>query len=159
MVVGLGNWPKKYHKNRHNVGFIFLDHIAKAKFNRCMAQDNLHLLKPQTLMNLSGIEVKNKLKKTGISIKNLIVIYDDADLEIGEIRVKRKGSAGGHNGVKSIIENLGTDEFIRIRIGVGRDDRDLLDSLLSDFTEDELERLPLDQVNVVLNTIIKEETK
>lgn len=133
VIVGLGNPGRKFSKTRHNLGFTVLDKIAslyRIKLNRkgfdaiwgegLIEGEKVILVKPQTFMNLSGRSVKGILKDKGVEISDLLVLYDDMDLELGKIRVKQGGSAGGHKGIGSVIENLGTDHFTRIRIGIGR---------------------------------------
>lgn len=147
-IIGLGNPEVKYKLTRHNTGFLIMDEILKAhsvnlgdKFNSFFAKkgDILYLL-PKTYMNLSGnavIELMNFYKLTN---KDIIVIYDDATIEFGTFRLKKNGSFGGHNGIKSIIEKIGSDVFDRLKIGVGPvPDRIPIDSfVLSNFTGDEL---------------------
>lgn len=133
LVVGLGNPGQSYEGTRHNVGFETIDHCEKSlniplnqsKFKGAYGFDNINnekifLLKPLTFMNLSGESVVPLMNFYKISVENLLVIYDDLDLKPGTIRLRQKGSHGGHNGMKSIINHLGTDEFNRIRIGIGR---------------------------------------
>ena len=133
LVVGLGNPGQKYEGTRHNVGFQVIDHCEKSlniplnqsKFKGVYGFEHINnekifLLKPLTYMNLSGESVVPLMKFYKISVENLLVIYDDLDLKPGTIRLRQKGSHGGHNGMKSIINHLGTDEFNRIRIGIGR---------------------------------------
>ena len=147
-IIGLGNPEVKYKNTRHNTGFLIMDEILSAhgvslsdKFNSFFGKkgDFLYLL-PKTYMNLSGravIELMNfyKLKNTDI-----LVIYDDATLPFGTFRLKKEGSFGGHNGIKSIIQSLGTDIFDRLKIGVGPVPENIpIDSyVLSDFSKDEL---------------------
>lgn len=131
IVVGLGNPGNKYDNTRHNVGFMALDYLqsnnlganfSSNKYNKSLESsisisgDNIQLIKPQTFMNLSG-ESLIRLKKTTHPSK-IIVVYDDFDLALGSLRIRKKGSAGSHNGMKSIISILGTTEFPRIRIGI-----------------------------------------
>lgn len=133
LIVGLGNPEQEYSGTRHNMGFDTINkicqkykiNICKKKFNgiyeKCNIEGNeIVLLKPQTYMNLSGICVQEFMKFYKISAENVIIIYDDMDIESGEIKVRKKGHAGGHNGMKSIIEHLGTIEFPRIRVGIGK---------------------------------------
>ncbi len=133
LIVGLGNPEDEYSKTRHNMGFNTINKLAE-KYNIEVKQkkfqalfgsgiingEKVILLKPQTYMNLSGNSVKEVIDFFKIDLKNLIIIYDDMDIEPGKIKVRKKGSAGGHNGIKSIIQQLGTEEFGRIRIGIGR---------------------------------------
>jgi PTH1 family peptidyl-tRNA hydrolase len=153
LVVGLGNPGSKYEYTRHNAGFMVLDYIAKilkikinvSKFKSLFSaakigKEDVILLKPKTFMNLSGESVFECMQYYNISPERLIVIFDDVSLDIGTIRIRRSGSSGGHNGVKSIINLIGTDNFPRIKIGVGeKPDRwDLPSWVLSRFSESEL---------------------
>ena len=132
MIVGLGNPGKKYEKTKHNVGFMVVDELAKeyqATFQKNPFEaevatffidgEKIILVKPQTYMNLSGESIIQFKKFYKISNKNIIVIYDDIDLKIGDIRLKAKGGAGTHNGMKSVVQNLNTEDFIRVRVGIG----------------------------------------
>ena len=152
LVVGLGNPTIKYDKTRHNVGFEVIDALAD-KYN--IALDTMKhkgtygkgkidgqsviLLKPMTFMNLSGECVALVSKYYKVVPEDIIVIYDDINLDVGRLRIREKGSAGGHNGMKNIIGHLGTEEFPRLRIGVGMKPpkMDLADYVLSHFSEDE----------------------
>ena len=154
LVVGLGNPGKKYENTRHNTGFRVMDVLCarhgvrcdRAKFQALTAEAVLGgrralLLKPQTYMNASGGSVADALAYYRLSPAELIVIYDDISLDIGRLRIRLKGSDGGHNGIKSIISCLGTDSFARIKVGVGgkpHPDYDLADWVLSKFTAAEL---------------------
>lgn len=134
LIVGLGNPGSKYHETKHNVGFMALDLLAnelgvsfsenktfKAEVTSSFIDgEKVYLVKPTTFMNLSGFAVRALLAYYNISIEDFIVIYDDLDMEVGKIRFRQKGSAGGHNGIKSIIAEIGTQEFDRIKIGIGR---------------------------------------
>lgn len=149
-VIGLGNPGPRYALNRHNVGFIFLDrYVKKLGCNSNFIREEnyellncggVYLVKPLTYMNISGIAVKTLVIKHRLSTDDIIIVYDDVDLPLGKIRVRRKGGAGGHNGLKSIIEVLGTDEIIRVRIGIGPkpEGTDLAQFVLSDFSNEEL---------------------
>lgn len=127
-IVGLGNIGNEYARTRHNIGFMVLDTIAartnlvwsnKPKFKAEMAPlDNDILVKPTTYMNLSGEAVQNITSFYKHTNKDIVVIYDDVDMELGKIRLRDKGSDGGHRGIRSIINQLGTDEFKRIKMGV-----------------------------------------
>ena len=136
LIVGLGNPTREYDRTRHNVGFDTLDVLAEElntsigenKFKGCCAKgviggEKVILLKPQTFMNLSGESVRAAADFYKIDPEHIIVIYDDISLEVGQLRIRSKGSAGGHNGIKNIIAHLGTQEFPRIRIGVGEKPR------------------------------------
>ena len=151
LIVGLGNPGKQYAQTRHNVGFWCIRRImetvraevAKEKWRSLVAEatiqgERVYLLQPLTYMNLSGEAVRaaiDFLKLENLQ-RNLIVVYDDMDLPVGKIRLREKGSAGGHNGMKSIIEHLGTEAFPRIRIGIGRPEFDIVvtDYVLSRFS-------------------------
>lgn len=134
LIVGLGNPGSKYENTRHNVGFMAVDTIVK-NLNLTFTDDKtfkaevasgflqgekVYFVKPTTFMNNSGIAVKALLTYFNISLEDVIVIYDDLDMANGKLRFRQKGSAGGHNGIKSIIAHLGTQEFDRIKIGIGR---------------------------------------
>lgn len=154
VIAGLGNPGREYEKTRHNTGFMALDYISgrlnapgfglkhMALASRCSAfGHNVLLLKPQAYMNASGSSVADALAYYRLSPAELIVIYDDISLDIGRLRIRLKGSDGGHNGIKSIISCLGTDSFARIKVGVGgkpHPDYDLADWVLSKFTAAEL---------------------
>lgn len=154
LVAGLGNPGKQYDMTRHNIGFHTIDYIAdslgvkvnklkyKAISGECsIAGEKVLLIKPQTYMNLSGESLVEFVRFYKIPIENVIIISDDITLETGRIRVRSKGSAGGHNGLKSIIQHLGGDGFARVRIGVGaptHEDYDLADFVLGRFTKDEI---------------------
>ncbi|HEO3578725.1 TPA: aminoacyl-tRNA hydrolase [Streptococcus agalactiae] len=134
MIVGLGNPGSKYNDTKHNIGFMAVDRIVKnldvnftedKNFKAEIGSDfingeKIYFIKPTTFMNNSGIAVKALLTYYNISIKDMIIIYDDLDMEVGKIRFRQKGSAGGHNGINSIIAHLGTQEFDRIKVGIGR---------------------------------------
>ena len=133
LIVGLGNPGSEYHKTRHNVGFLVLEEIARK--NNCTFRDNkklygktcevgsgvsqTRLLMPNTYMNESGQSVRSAKDWFNFENHQLIVLVDDMDLPLGKIRVRSKGSSGGHNGLKSIINHLGTNEFKRLKIGIG----------------------------------------
>lgn len=152
LIVGLGNPGRKYKKTRHNIGFMVVDELLsrhgfklnKKKFNGEYAMENLAgekviFLEPQTYMNLSGNAVRPLMEYFSIEPEDLLVIYDDLDLPTGKIRLRAKGGHGGHNGMRSIIEHLGTKEFNRIRFGVGRPANTVavVDYVLADFAKAE----------------------
>jgi PTH1 family peptidyl-tRNA hydrolase len=157
LVVGLGNPGKEYENTRHNAGFRALDILAeklscrvdKLKYQGLYGQTTyrgkkLLLLKPQTYMNLSGRSVLQLSAFFRVPPKNIIVLFDDISLPPGRLRVRGEGSAGGHNGIKSIIQELGSQEFPRVKIGVGakpHPDFDLADWVLSHFTAQENQAL------------------
>jgi len=133
LIIGLGNPEEEYSKTRHNMGFNTINSIAekynieinKTKFqglweSAIIENQKVILIKPQTYMNLSGNCVQEFVKFYKIEKEKIIVIYDDMDIEPGEIKIRKQGGAGGHNGMKSIIQSLGTEEFSRVRIGIGR---------------------------------------
>ncbi len=152
VIVGLGNPGDKYKNTRHNAGFIAIDHIIKEHnvsnkkvkfkseiFEATLENQRVLLVKPQTYMNLSGDAVIQLANFYKIPAEKFIVIVDDISLPVGKIRIRRKGSAGGHNGLKDIIFKTGTEQFTRIKIGVGAKPEkwDLADWVLSDFTSSE----------------------
>lgn len=153
IVIGLGNPGLKYEETRHNIGFKTIDNIAtkigiekfksanKAFVGEVTYKDKKVILaKPQTYMNLSGESVREIMEWYKAPINNIIVIYDDIDINVGNIRIRSKGSAGSHNGMKSIIQNLKSDNFPRVRIGVGRPPQgwDLADYVLGKFAKEEI---------------------
>jgi len=153
MIVGLGNPGKEYTHTRHNVGFRVTDLLAqrlKIKIDRLKMKAltrfadvggcRVLLVQPQTYMNLSGAAVSALASYYKIKPERILVIFDDISLPVGRIRIRRDGSAGGHNGIKSIIQSLGTDQFPRIKVGVGakpHPDYDLADWVLSKFSAQE----------------------
>ena len=150
MIAGLGNPGRKYAGTRHNVGFDVLDLIAErhrlvwesAPADALMAKwraSGVLLAKPLTFMNLSGHAVGELLRYFKIDLSDLLIVVDDVNLELGRVRARAAGSAGGHNGLKSLIAQLGTEEFARLRVGVGRGDdrRDLADHVLATFDPEE----------------------
>jgi len=157
LVVGLGNPGAAYTVTRHNAGFLFVDHLAaalgvsvtRARFKALVGEaiicdTRVLLMKPQTYMNLSGEAVREAMSFYHIAPEHVIVICDDITLDVGRLRVREKGSDGGHNGIKSLIKELGTDGFARVRVGVGKKphpDFDLADWVLSAFTGAEQEIL------------------
>jgi len=154
LIVGLGNPDRKYVNTRHNVGFEMLDTLAsyynikvnKAKCKAVIGEGKINgtsvvLAKPQTYMNLSGESVRELCNYFKILPQNVIVMYDDISLDVGKIRIRQKGSAGGHNGMKNIIYHLQTEEFPRVRFGIGEPTFDLVDYVLSKFSKDETKLL------------------
>ena len=167
VVIGLGNPGKKYEKTRHNIGFIAIDNLRKKlnvndekeKFQALVSEKNIDgekviFLKPQTFMNLSGnsvIEIINFYKLD--PKKDIIVIYDDMDLSFGDIRIREKGSSGGHNGIKSIISHIG-EEFIRIKCGIGAKEKDAVEHVLGEFNQ--TEQKDLDEILEKINNCVIE---
>jgi len=159
LIVGLGNPGKTYARNRHDIGFRCLNYFARLhsiRFDRrqCQArvgfgevgEEKLLLAKPRTFVNLSGRAVGPLVHKYSISLSDLLIVYDDLDLPLGKIRLRRSGGSGGHNGIKSIVSTLGSENFLRIRVGIGRPqveglsntDEDVIVSyVLGDFTPQE----------------------
>lgn len=154
LVAGLGNPGSQYEMTRHNIGFEVIDYMAgeynvkvkKLKFKGLYGETNIGgerviLLKPQTYMNLSGESIREFSAFYKIPTENIIIINDDIYLEAGRLRIRAKGSAGGHNGLKSIIYQLNSDQFPRIRVGVDsplREKMDLADFVLARFTKEEI---------------------
>ena len=157
IVAGLGNPGSRYENTRHNVGFMALDLLAKEegfeykklKFHAFIADEVIGdtrclIMKPQTMMNLSGDAILEAADYYNIPDENVVVIFDDVSLDVGKTRIRRKGSAGGHNGIKSIISGLGSENFPRIKIGVGKKPNanwDMADWVLSDIPEENREAL------------------
>lgn len=154
IIVGLGNPTREYAATRHNIGFDAVTRIAddynmaldtrkhKALCGRgYIAGQKVILAQPQTYMNLSGESVRELMDYYKVNAQEIIIIYDDISLDVGKLRIRKKGSAGGHNGIKSIISHIGTQEFMRIRIGVGDKPRgfDLADYVLGRFPGEEQE--------------------
>lgn len=157
LIVGLGNPGNKYTLTRHNAGFLCLDMLAeklsfridRLKYKSLMADVNINghrciVMKPQTFMNNSGEAVRECASFYKIPPEKVIVIYDDISLDVGKLRIRRKGTDGGHNGIKSIIYHLNSDQFPRIKVGCGKKphpDYDLADWVLSEFKKDEQKEL------------------
>jgi PTH1 family peptidyl-tRNA hydrolase len=156
LIVGLGNPGKAYAHNRHNVGFRCLSYFARhhsIRFDKrqCRARigvgevagGKLLLARPQIFVNISGEVVGCLVEKYDVPLGNLVVVYDDLDLPLGKVRIRQSGGSGGHKGMKSIISTLGSEDFPRIRVGIGRpaqDDEDAIVSyVLGDFTTQEKE--------------------
>lgn len=176
LIVGLGNPGREYSGTRHNVGFAVLGVLARkhsVNFNkRCchshagegqIGNQQIVLAKPQTYMNLSGDAVGALMRKYKLKLSDILIVHDDLDLPLGKIRIRANGSAGGHNGLKSIIASVGSTEFARLKIGIGRPEsaepgrRDVVDHVLSDFdavdrkiTEEAIVRA-IDAIEVLLD--------
>ena len=156
LIVGLGNPGKEYENTRHNTGFLCLDKVAQAlnvkvnrrAFNALVGKTNFKgeqviLMKPMTYMNLSGEAVCKAVRYYHLDpTKDVLIVYDDLDLPVGNIRLREGGSAGGHNGIKSIIAHLNTQQFCRIRVGIGSDKKrdDTRDYVLSGFWGEDIEK-------------------
>lgn len=166
IIAGLGNPGSRYENTRHNAGFLAMDKLAdeegfkykKLKFHALIADEMIEgkrclLMKPQTMMNASGEALYEAASYYNIPDEKIIIIYDDISLDVGKTRIRRKGSAGGHNGIKSIISCLGSNEFPRIKIGVGKKPNanyDLVDWVLGEFPKDKK-----DDLNTALSNAVK----
>lgn len=168
LLIGLGNPGEEYKNSRHNIGFIMLDKIAenlsvsfdnnkkKSLYARVKKNETQYiLLKPQTFMNLSGESALYISKFFNISTQNIFVIYDDMDLPFGTFKIKKGGSSGGHNGIKSLIEQLQSEDFFRIRIGIGRPNfgKRVNDYVLSSFSKSEREIIDNDIADKVIEAV------
>lgn len=151
-IIGLGNKGKDYSHTKHNAGFDIVDILSKkygGKFalsgkimlcaNVKISGKNVMLIKPQTFMNSSGEAVCLLFKKYGARIDNIIIIYDDVDLDLGKIRIKKRGGAGTHNGMKSVINSIKSEEFLRLRVGIGKPDGDIIKYVLSTYSKGDAE--------------------
>ncbi|WP_074543971.1 MULTISPECIES: aminoacyl-tRNA hydrolase [unclassified Bacillus cereus group] len=153
LIVGLGNPGREYELTRHNIGFMAIDELAKRwnislneqKFKGVFGAgfvngEKVILLKPLTYMNLSGESIRPLMDYYKIDVEDFVVLYDDLDIPVGKLRLRMKGSAGGHNGVKSTISHLGTQEFQRIRMGIDRPKNGMkvVDYVLARFTSEEI---------------------
>lgn len=155
LIVGLGNPGNEYINTRHNMGFMVIDKIldnlnikfTKTKHKGIYTQTKIKgndviILKPLTYMNLSGDSIREVMSYYKISIDDILVIYDDMDTEVGSLRLRISGSAGGHNGLKSIIANLGSDKFKRIRVGIGKDKNiDIINYVLGKPKKEDLDKI------------------
>lgn len=171
LIVGLGNPGSKYEKTRHNVGFDVIDLLSdkyNIQLNRekfkgiygdgLIASQKVIMLKPGTYMNLSGESVREISDFYKIPPENIIVIHDDISLDCGRLRIRGQGSAGGHNGIKNIILNLATDKFVRIKVGVGQPDGDLVSFVLGRFPGEDRKKVEkvFDAVGMAAEIIIGE---
>jgi len=159
VVVGLGNPGLQYEFSRHNIGFRIIDNLAReieTEFKKVKSYDslisrgkinnyNLRLVKPQTYMNLSGKSVNKIVSYYRISFQDLLIVYDDLNLELGQIRIRKRGSAGGHKGVESIIQYLNSEDIPRLRIGIGKpsinSNFDYASYVLSNFNDKEKDKI------------------
>lgn len=154
IIIGLGNPGKEYANTRHNIGFMVIDQLAnrqnvnqfKEKFKALIGEykygaEKVLLVKPMTFMNASGESVVDILRFYKVEPADIIIIYDDMDLETGRLRIRKKGSAGGHNGMKSIIYQLQTDNFARLRMGIGKPPHNAINFVLGNFGSEEKETL------------------
>lgn len=156
LIIGLGNPGDEYKRTRHNTGFMVIDELASAfniavnrkRYKAYIGEGSINdvrvvLGKPQTFMNLSGDSAAQMIKGFNLSADDLIIIYDDMDMDIGRIRIRDKGSHGGHRGVRSIIDAIGTDNFVRLKVGIGRppSGSDPSDYVLTNFKKNEMPAL------------------
>ncbi|HWP58227.1 MAG TPA: aminoacyl-tRNA hydrolase [Candidatus Acidoferrales bacterium] len=157
IVLGLGNPGKRYERTRHNLGFLVLDEVGRQHGVRFVAEPSLQalvgqwrlereevaLVKPQTYMNRSGVATRSVLQRYDAAVQDLVVVHDDLDLPFGRLRIRTRGSAGGHRGVQSILDALGEETFLRVRIGIGRptEGSDATEYVLERFSEQEWEAL------------------
>lgn len=163
LVVGLGNKGKEYENTRHNMGFMLVDRYLqyknitdkfKEKFNAMYIETTINnekviFIKPMTYMNNSGIAVRAFVDFYKLNSEDILVISDDLDLDLGKFRLRRNGSSGGHNGLKSIISHLGTDNFKRLRIGISNDKDDVINYVLSKFSKKEL-----NEIDTMFDTLV-----
>lgn len=163
LIVGLGNVGKEYENTRHNMGFMLVDRYLeykniplkfKEKFNAMYVETAINnekviFIKPTTYMNNSGIAVRAFLDFYKLDVQDVLVISDDLDLDLGKFRLRRNGSSGGHNGLKSIISHLGTDGFKRLRIGISNDKDDVINYVLSKFSKREL-----NEIDTMFDTLV-----
>ncbi len=173
LVVGLGNPGEQYASTPHNLGFLVIDRLALRHGIRVerpeakslagvgrIGDSEVLLAKPQTFMNLSGVSVKSLIGKHSIPPGNLVAVYDDLDISWMDVRIRPQGSAGGHNGVKSLIEHLGTNEFSRLRLGIHPDHtvRDAAEFVLSPFRKTQLGEVDelLDYASQAVESILAE---
>lgn len=173
LIIGLGNPEKDYGNTRHNMGFNVINKIAekynieinKTKFKALFGSGNINnekvvLLKPQTFMNLSGESVKEAIDFYKIDLENILIIYDDIDLNPGKIRIKKSGGPGTHNGMRSIVQNLGTENFARLRVGIGKPEGhiDLVEYVIGHINQEDKDLLEngVDLAVKAIDTIIDE---
>jgi len=152
LVIGLGNPGKQYEKTRHNVGFMILDeYLDQSKWSKNdyaeyikadIDGEKVIFIKPTTFMNLSGNAVRYFIKYYKINIENILVIHDDLDIEVGEFKLKINSSSGGNNGVSSIIECLGTNNFLRLKVGISKPlNNDTINYVLHQFSKEDLQKI------------------
>ena len=174
LIVGLGNPGKQYEQTRHNIGFDVIDYMAnkynidvnREKFKGICGEGFIEnkkviLLKPLTYMNLSGESIRELANFYKIEDDEIIVVYDDISLDIGRLRIREKGSAGGHNGIKSIIQNLGGDKFPRVKVGVGQPKDNLVNHVLGKFSKEDREHIEkvIPVVSDAIVEIVKNDAK
>lgn len=165
LVVGLGNPGKEYERTRHNIGFMIIDNYLgdvkyKEKFNGLYYElnkdDKVIFIKPLTYMNNSGVCVSKFAKYYGIENKDILVIQDDLDMEIGTYKFKINSTSGGHNGIKSIISHLGNKDFFRLKVGIKTiKKQDTIDFVLGKFSKDEMNKIDFDTMSNSIEDFIK----
>ena len=163
LIVGLGNIGKEYENTRHNMGFMLVDRYLeykniplkfKEKLNAMYVETTINnekviFIKPTTYMNNSGMAVRAFLDFYKLDVQDILVISDDLDLDLGKFRLRRNGSSGGHNGLKSIISHLNSDDFKRLRIGISNDKDDVINYVLSKFSKKEL-----NEIDTMFDTLV-----
>lgn len=174
LIVGLGNPGKQYEQTRHNIGFDVIDYMAnkynidvnREKFKGICGEGFIEnkkviLLKPLTYMNLSGESIRELANFYKLEDDEIIVVYDDISLDIGRLRIREKGSAGGHNGIKSLIQNLGGDKFPRVKVGVGQPKDNLVNHVLGKFSKEDREHIEkvIPVVSDAIVEIVKNDAK
>ena len=174
LIVGLGNPGKQYEQTRHNIGFDVIDYMAnkynidvnREKFKGICGEGFIEnkkviLLKHLTYMNLSGERIRELANFYKLEDDEIIVVYDDISLDIGRLRIREKGSAGGHNGIKSIIQNLGGDKFPRVKVGVGQPKDNLVNHVLGKFSKEDREHIEkvIPVVSDAIVEIVKNDAK
>ena len=152
LVIGLGNPGKEYKETRHNIGFMVIDNYLgknikyKKKFNalyveKIINNEKILFIKPETYMNNSGDSIKQFVDYYHVPIENILIIHDDIDIKLGSLRIKKNSSSGGHNGIKSIINSLNTDEFLRLKIGISAEHSNTVEFVLNKFSKEQKEEL------------------
>lgn len=165
LIVGLGNPGKEYDNSRHNIGFMIIDNYLgnvnyTAKFDGLIYETNINgekviFLKPQTFMNNSGISVGKIVKYYDIDLNNILVIHDDLDLNFNVLKLKHNSSSGGHNGIKSIISHLGSQEFNQFKFGISNEyKKDVIDFVLGKFSHEELNNINYQVSNDIIESFI-----
>lgn len=165
LLVGLGNPGNEYKNTRHNVGFMVLDNwmnyhnykFDKKKFNGEYSlikyqNEDVIVLKPLSFMNLSGTVVLSFVNYFKINIDDILIVYDDKDIELGSVKLKKSGSCGGHNGIRNIIDNLKTDKFKRLKVGLSKNNTDMVSFVLGQFSN--VEKCKFDDVLKETNNIL-----
>jgi len=167
LIVGLGNPGNEYKDTRHNIGFMILDNYLKDVlwktkndsliYMKEIKKEQILFLKPLTYMNLSGKAIKKVMDFYKIDIKDILIVQDDLDLDVGKYKIKRNSSSGGHNGIKSIISELKSDEFARLKVGIGKSEIIPVDKyVLSKFSQEELSLITSNYIkfNEIINNFI-----